>query len=200
MTALPADTRRFRAQREEEWRRLEDIVVRAEKGSVRRLSDEDLLELPFEHGPGLRRPPGAMSSSRSPPPAAVIAPFCVGIRRREASPFAAVARVGSMSAAAKANGSGALAPLAGGGRRQRRRCRAPRSPLRVPAAVRHPGAATWHGARRHAGRVGAGGTYRHAGAARDCGRLVRVAPQENGRSQGQLRADSRPRWHPRSDR
>lgn len=46
MTALPADTRRFRAEREDEWRRLEDIVVRAEKRSVRRLSDEDLLALP----------------------------------------------------------------------------------------------------------------------------------------------------------
>ena len=46
MTALPADTRRFRAERELEWRRLEDIVVRAEQGSVRRLSDEDLLALP----------------------------------------------------------------------------------------------------------------------------------------------------------
>ena len=46
MSTLPADTRRFRAAREEEWRRLEDIVLRAEKRSVRRLSDEDLLALP----------------------------------------------------------------------------------------------------------------------------------------------------------
>ena len=44
--ALPADTRRFRAAREAEWRRLEDIVVRAEKGSLRKLPDEDLLALP----------------------------------------------------------------------------------------------------------------------------------------------------------
>ena len=41
--ALPADTRRFRAAREAEWRRLEEIVVRAEKGSLRKLPDEDLL-------------------------------------------------------------------------------------------------------------------------------------------------------------
>lgn len=44
--ALPADTRRFRAAREAEWRRLEEIVVRAEKGSLRKLSDEDLFALP----------------------------------------------------------------------------------------------------------------------------------------------------------
>lgn len=46
MSTLPVDTRRFRAEREEEWRRLEDIVVRAEKRSVRRLSDDELLALP----------------------------------------------------------------------------------------------------------------------------------------------------------
>jgi len=44
--ALPADTRRFRAAREGEWRRLEEIVLRAEKGSLRKLPDEDLLALP----------------------------------------------------------------------------------------------------------------------------------------------------------
>jgi uncharacterized membrane protein SpoIIM required for sporulation len=43
---LPPDTRRFRAAREAEWRRLEEIVVRAEKGSLRKLPDEDLLALP----------------------------------------------------------------------------------------------------------------------------------------------------------
>ena len=46
MSTLPADTRRFRAEREAEWRRLEEIVARAERGSMRRLSDEDLLALP----------------------------------------------------------------------------------------------------------------------------------------------------------
>ena len=44
---LPADSRRFRAAREGEWRRLEEILTRAEKGSLRRLSDEDLLALPI---------------------------------------------------------------------------------------------------------------------------------------------------------
>jgi uncharacterized membrane protein SpoIIM required for sporulation len=42
----PGDSRRFRAQREAEWQRLEEIVTRAERGSLRRLSDEDLLALP----------------------------------------------------------------------------------------------------------------------------------------------------------
>jgi uncharacterized membrane protein SpoIIM required for sporulation len=46
VSTLPADTRRFRAHREAEWRRLEEIVARAEAGSLRRLSDEDLLALP----------------------------------------------------------------------------------------------------------------------------------------------------------
>lgn len=44
--SLPADTRRFRAEREGDWRRLERIVAAAEKGSLRRLSDEDLIALP----------------------------------------------------------------------------------------------------------------------------------------------------------
>jgi uncharacterized membrane protein SpoIIM required for sporulation len=46
MSTLPSDTRRFRADREAEWRRLEHIVATAERGSVRALSDEDLLALP----------------------------------------------------------------------------------------------------------------------------------------------------------
>lgn len=46
MVGLPADTRRFRAEREGEWRRLEHIVATAERGSLRALSDEDLLALP----------------------------------------------------------------------------------------------------------------------------------------------------------
>jgi len=45
VTAL-ADSRRFRAAREGEWRRLEEILNRAEKRSVRKLSDEELLALP----------------------------------------------------------------------------------------------------------------------------------------------------------
>jgi uncharacterized membrane protein SpoIIM required for sporulation len=41
-----ASARDLRALREEEWRRLERIVVRAERKSPRALSDEDLMELP----------------------------------------------------------------------------------------------------------------------------------------------------------
>jgi uncharacterized membrane protein SpoIIM required for sporulation len=41
------DSRRFRAAREGDWRRLEDILTRAEKKSVRALADEDLLALPI---------------------------------------------------------------------------------------------------------------------------------------------------------
>lgn len=47
LALLPADTRRFRAAREADWRRLEDILTRAEKGSLRKLPDEDLLALPI---------------------------------------------------------------------------------------------------------------------------------------------------------
>lgn len=36
----------FRAEREEDWTRLEELLKRAEGGSVRKLSDDDLLELP----------------------------------------------------------------------------------------------------------------------------------------------------------
>ena len=46
MTALPSDSRRFRAEREAEWRRLEHIVATAERRSVKALADEDLLALP----------------------------------------------------------------------------------------------------------------------------------------------------------
>ncbi|RIV75673.1 stage II sporulation protein M [Pelagerythrobacter aerophilus] len=42
--ALRSD--RFRLEREHDWRRLEDIVVRMEKGRLRGLSDEDVLALP----------------------------------------------------------------------------------------------------------------------------------------------------------
>ena len=42
--ALRSD--RFRQEREDDWRRLEAIVARMERGRVRRLSDEDLLALP----------------------------------------------------------------------------------------------------------------------------------------------------------
>ncbi len=44
---LRADSRSFRAAREGDWRRLEEILTTAEKRSVRALSDEDLLALPI---------------------------------------------------------------------------------------------------------------------------------------------------------
>jgi hypothetical protein len=37
---------RFRLEREGEWRRLEEIVARMEKGGLRRIADDDLLALP----------------------------------------------------------------------------------------------------------------------------------------------------------
>lgn len=42
--ALRSD--RFRLERETDWRRLEDIVKRMERGGLRRVTDEDLLALP----------------------------------------------------------------------------------------------------------------------------------------------------------
>lgn len=42
--ALRSD--KFRLERETDWRRLEDIVVRMEKGGLRRVDDEELLALP----------------------------------------------------------------------------------------------------------------------------------------------------------
>ncbi len=42
--ALRSD--RFRLEREGDWKRLEDIVTRMEKGRLRKLSDEDVLALP----------------------------------------------------------------------------------------------------------------------------------------------------------
>ncbi|MGQ0588748.1 MAG: stage II sporulation protein M [Sphingosinicella sp.] len=47
MSSRPGDTRRFRAEREGEWRRLEEILVTAESSSMRSLSDDDLLALPI---------------------------------------------------------------------------------------------------------------------------------------------------------
>ena len=41
-----AVSRRFRESREADWQRLEEILRIAERGSVRRLSDEDLLANP----------------------------------------------------------------------------------------------------------------------------------------------------------
>ena len=44
---MRADSRSFRAAREPDWKRLEEILTRAEKKSVRRLSDEELSALPI---------------------------------------------------------------------------------------------------------------------------------------------------------
>ena len=43
---LQHDSRRFRGERESEWRRLEAIVERAERKGVKALEDDDLLALP----------------------------------------------------------------------------------------------------------------------------------------------------------
>lgn len=42
--ALRSD--RFRLERESDWRRLEDIIARMEKGGLKRIDDDDLLALP----------------------------------------------------------------------------------------------------------------------------------------------------------
>ena len=44
--SAPADSRRFRAAREAEWRRLDQLLTVLEKKSPRALSDEDLMALP----------------------------------------------------------------------------------------------------------------------------------------------------------
>ena len=52
MEAIPAieaaslRSDRFRLERESDWRRLDAIVTALEKGSVRRIADEDLMDLP----------------------------------------------------------------------------------------------------------------------------------------------------------
>jgi uncharacterized membrane protein SpoIIM required for sporulation len=42
----PLDSHRFRAEREADWRRLEDLLARVEHGRLRGLTDEELLEIP----------------------------------------------------------------------------------------------------------------------------------------------------------
>jgi len=46
MTGLVVGSRRFRADREADWAALEALLDRAEKGSLRKLSDDDVLALP----------------------------------------------------------------------------------------------------------------------------------------------------------
>lgn len=46
MTGLVVGSRRFRADREADWKALEALLDRADKGSLRKLSDEEVLALP----------------------------------------------------------------------------------------------------------------------------------------------------------
>ncbi len=50
MSTVPGDVRlksqRFRQERESDWKRLEKLMDRAEKGSARKLSDDDILAIP----------------------------------------------------------------------------------------------------------------------------------------------------------
>lgn len=46
ITSATLRSDRFRLEREDEWRRLEAIVARMEKGGLRRIADEDLIALP----------------------------------------------------------------------------------------------------------------------------------------------------------
>ena len=62
-----ADSRGFRAAREADWARLEDILQRAERKSVKALPGEDLLALPVLYRGALLHsgiiPPDAVLSS-----------------------------------------------------------------------------------------------------------------------------------------
>src|ERR1700761_7678793 len=46
MAELQLKSHRFRAEREADWRRLETLLGRVEKGGARRLSRDELLEMP----------------------------------------------------------------------------------------------------------------------------------------------------------
>lgn len=46
MQALTLKSHRFRQEREAEWRKLEDILARAERSSAKALSDEEIIALP----------------------------------------------------------------------------------------------------------------------------------------------------------
>jgi uncharacterized membrane protein SpoIIM required for sporulation len=46
MAELTLKSHRFRAEREADWRRLETLLARAEKGGARRLSKDELVEMP----------------------------------------------------------------------------------------------------------------------------------------------------------
>jgi len=46
MKELTLKSHRFRQEREAEWRKLEDILARAEASSAAKLSDEEIIALP----------------------------------------------------------------------------------------------------------------------------------------------------------
>src|SRR5258708_2783328 len=46
MAELQLKSHRFRAEREADWRRLEALLARVEKGGARRLSRDELVEMP----------------------------------------------------------------------------------------------------------------------------------------------------------
>jgi len=49
MNDLQLKSQRFRVEREADWRRLEALLAKAEGGRVRRLTDEELLEIPVRY-------------------------------------------------------------------------------------------------------------------------------------------------------
>ena len=46
MQELKLKSQQFRSEREQDWRRLEQLLQRAEGGSAARLSDDEILALP----------------------------------------------------------------------------------------------------------------------------------------------------------
>jgi len=53
MAELTLKSHRFRAEREADWRRLEGLLARVEKGGPRRLSRDELVEMPVLYGQAL---------------------------------------------------------------------------------------------------------------------------------------------------
>jgi uncharacterized membrane protein SpoIIM required for sporulation len=50
VTDLTLKSHRFRAEREQDWRRLEQLLGKAEGGRARRLTDDELLDIPVLYG------------------------------------------------------------------------------------------------------------------------------------------------------
>jgi len=46
MAELALKSHRFRAEREADWRKLESLLARAEKGGARRLTKDELVQMP----------------------------------------------------------------------------------------------------------------------------------------------------------